>query len=85
MLSAIDKNGRVCVCAALLYRTAIVRAQLAESLPKEPRFQGIEAGQVVAVQYAGRTPNGEPLFYFGRQAGAWLGLAPEHGLERFVM
>lgn len=84
MMSDIE-GDRVCACKAMLYKTAIVDSSLADGLPKEPRCAGICAGAVVAVQFAWRTLEGEPVFYFGLARGCWVGLAPEHGFRDFVL
>lgn len=84
MLTAIV-DGRVCPCKAMLYKTAVVSAELAEGLAKQPHCQGIEAGAIVAVQYAYRLSNGQPAFYFGRAAGLWLGVSPASGFSDFVL
>jgi hypothetical protein len=85
MMSAIE-GGRVCVaCKAMLYRTAVVGGSLADGLSNDPRCKDIGAGAVVAVQFAGRTLDGEPVFYFGLVRGRWVGLAPEHGFRDFVL
>lgn len=84
MMSAIE-GGRVCACKAMLYKTAVVDSSLADGLQQEPRCEGICAGAVVAVQFAWRTLDGEPVFYFGLSRGRWVGLAPEHGFRDFVL
>lgn len=84
MMSDIE-GGRVCACKAMLYKTAVVSAELAEGLPKDARFVGIEAGAVVAVQFAYRLAGGQPAFYFGRAAGAWLGVSAASGFSDFVL
>ena len=84
MMSVIEE-GRVCACKAMLYKTAIVESSLADGLPKEPVFEGIGAGTVVAVQFAWRTLGGESVFYFGLARGQWVGLAPAHGFRDFIL
>lgn len=84
MIAAIQ-GDKVCACKALLYKTAKISARFAETLPPGPVFQGIEAGVIVAIQYAWRTPAGEPVYYIGRKRGEWIGCAPESHLTDLVL
>lgn len=78
-------EGRVCLYTAMFYRTAVVTRALADSLPKEARFERVTEGAFVAIRFARHLSNGEVAFYFGLAPGAWIGVCAAHGLRDFVL
>ena len=84
MICAIEQSG-VCLYKALLYRSAVIGQDLARELQKIPAGEGLTTGDSVVIQFAWRSFNGQPVFYFGRLHGAWLGVSSASGFSEFSL
>jgi hypothetical protein len=75
MFSTIE-GERVSVKKACLYKTAVISDRMSESLNQQKgHFEGYSTGTCVAVQFAWMDADGSPVYYFGRQRGAWAGIS----------
>ncbi|MGY4831840.1 hypothetical protein ACVNIS_24920 (plasmid) [Sphaerotilaceae bacterium SBD11-9] len=75
--------------ADMLYRTAVVTQRLVDGLKQVGDMAAnktqLQAGAVVAVEFAWHECDGRAVYRFGLSRDEWLGVASWPGLTQFVL